>query len=139
MLIAVAVDERSPHAAVSEHLADAKCLLIVDPEQNQVTEVLEAADGGADLLFAKASAERDCEAIICGDIDKAAFDLLADNMITRYYGWGATASQAVRMMQERRLQLIRQSRQGDHCQGEEHWAELQRSADTLAAKQKPQP
>ena len=40
----------------------------------------------------------------------------------------------LRMMLDNRLQLIREARNGGHCAGEEHWAELQRTIDTLEKK-----
>ena len=131
MLIAIAVDERSPQAAVSEHLEEAKFLFIVETEQQQVVKVLEAGPERPDLQWAQATLSQGCEAIICGDIGREAYDLLADNMLTRYYGWGANASQAVRLMADNRLQLIRESRDGGRCQGEDHWAELQRCIDAV--------
>ena len=97
-------------------------------------KVLSCDADQADLLCAKSTVDENCEAIICGDMDVKAFNLLADHMITRFYGWGATASQAVRMMLDNQLQLIREARNGGHCQGEEHWAELQRAIDTLEKK-----
>ena len=134
MRISVAVMDRTAKAPVCEHLEDAKYLFIVETDQNEVLKVLSCAEGRADLLAAKATVDEGCEAIICGDMDVEAFNLLADNMISRFYGWGATASQAVRMMLDNRLQLIREARNGGHCQGEEHWAELQRTIETLEKK-----
>lgn len=134
MLIAVAVTDRTAKAPVCEHLEDAKYLFIVETDRNEVLKVLSCDEGQADLLCAKSTVDENCEAIICGDMDVEAFDLLADNMISRFYGWGATASQAVRMMLDNRLQLIREARNGGHCAGEEHWAELQRTIETLEKK-----
>lgn len=134
MRIAVAVMERSPQAAVCEHLEEAKYLFIVETDQNQVLKVLGCGEDQADLMCAKAAVDENCEAIICGDLRREAFDLLADHMLTRYYGWGATASQAVRLMLDNRLQLIREARDGGRCQGEEHWAELQRTIEALEKK-----
>lgn len=134
MRISVAVLERTAQAPVCEHLEDAKYLFIVETDSNEVLKVLSCADGQADLLCAKSTLDENCEAIICGDMDIEAFNLLADHMITRFYGWGATASQAVRLMLDNRLQLIREARNGGHCQGEEHWAELQRTIKALEKK-----
>lgn len=134
MLIAVAVMERSPQAPVCRHLEEARFLFIVETDSNQVLKVLACEADQADMTCAKATAEENCEAIICGDMDIRPFDLLADHMITRYYGWGATASQAVRLMLDNRLSLIREARNGGHCRGEDHWAELQRTINTLENK-----
>lgn len=134
MLIAVAVTDRTAKAPVCEHLEDAKYLFIVETDRNEVLKVLSCDADQADLLCAKSTVDENCEAIICGDMDVKAFNLLADHMITRFYGWGATASQAVRMMLDNRLQLIREARNGGHCEGAEHWAELQRTIDTLEKK-----
>ncbi|MDO5116486.1 MAG: NifB/NifX family molybdenum-iron cluster-binding protein [Synergistaceae bacterium] len=135
MLISVAVDERSPRGAVSEHLEGSKYLLIVETESKEVVRVLNCKGQDADMKCAQAAIDAGCEAIICGDIGRRAYDLLADNMISRYYGWGADASQAVSLMQDNRLQLIREARDGGHCHGKEHWAELQRCIETLDKKQ----
>ena len=134
MRISVAVMDRTAQAPVCEHLEDAKYLFIVETDRNEVLKVLSCAEGRPDLLCAKTTVDESCEAIICGDMDVEPFNLLADNMISRFYGWGATASQAVRMMLDNRLQLIREARNGGHCQGEDHWAELQRTIETLEKK-----
>lgn len=134
MLISIAVSEATPQAPVAEHLEEAKYLFIVETEENQVLKLLECDEGPADLLCAKSTVDQGCEAIICGDMGLEAYNLLADHMITRYYGWGATASQAVRLMADNKLQLIRESRDGGHCGAEEHWAELQRTVEALENK-----
>ncbi|MBR2782681.1 MAG: NifB/NifX family molybdenum-iron cluster-binding protein [Firmicutes bacterium] len=134
MRIAVAVTERTAKAPVCEHLEEAKYLFIVETDSNEVLKVLSCGEEQADLMCAKATLDENCEAIICGDMDLPAFNLLADHMITRYYGWGANASQAIRMMLDNRLQLIRESRSGGHCEGVDHWADLQRTMEALEKK-----
>ncbi|MBR5429680.1 MAG: NifB/NifX family molybdenum-iron cluster-binding protein [Firmicutes bacterium] len=134
MRIAVAVMDRSAHAPVCEHLEDTKYLFIVETDRNEVLKILTCGEGPADLMCAKAALDEDCEGIICGDMDLEAFNLLADHMISRFYGWGADASQAIRLLRDNRLQLIRESRSGGHCEGAEHWAELQRTIEALEKK-----
>ena len=134
MRISVAVMDRNAKAPVCEHLEEAKYLFIAETDSNEVLKVLGCDADQADMMCAKATVDEGCEAIICGDMDLQPFNLLADNMITRYYGWGANASQAVRLMLDDRLELIREARNGGRCQGEEHWAELRRSIDTLENK-----
>ena len=134
MLIAVAVTDNKASSPVCEHLEEAKFLFIVETDENRVLKVLTCDGERPDLVCAQATADENCEAIICGDMGLEAFNLLADRMITRYYGWGATASQAVHLMLDNRLQLIREARDGGRCQGEAHWAELQRTIETLEKK-----
>ncbi|MBO7667087.1 MAG: NifB/NifX family molybdenum-iron cluster-binding protein [Firmicutes bacterium] len=134
MRIAIAVLDRTAKAPVCEHLEEAKHLFIVETDQNEVLKIIDCGSEGADLQCARATLDENCEAIICGDMKLAAFDLLADHMISRYYGWGATASQAVRLMLDNRLQLIREAVDGGHCKGEDHWAELQRTIKALENK-----
>lgn len=135
MLISLAVSAATPQAPVSEHLEQAKYLFIVEADNNQVVRVLECPAEAADIFCARTTIDQGCEAIICGDMSLAAYNLLADNLVTRYYAWGAGASQSVALMKDNRLQLIRESREGGHCKAEAHWQELQRSIDTVADKE----
>lgn len=57
--------------------------------------------------------ESDCEALIIGNIEQPAFELLADAQITRYRGAGYSAKDALVMMDNNRLQLIRNFKGGD--------------------------
>lgn len=57
--------------------------------------------------MARKIVEQDCEAVVCGSIEKPAFEVLAAAQVTRYMGAGLVAITALRLMEEYQLDLIR--------------------------------
>lgn len=117
--IAVAI-ETTEAMAITAKLAEAPHLMLVDVEKYAILEIISSSDPAArDISFAEQVVKWDCEAIICGDIDQAAFEILADQGVTRYLGAGHSALEAIELMNAYRLPLIKEYNGGEGCQGEE--------------------
>ncbi len=128
MKIAVAAEAREAKALIPAKLADANYLFIVETDDFAVKTVFPAPEKPPDVYFARMAVEKDCEAIICGDIEEEAFEILAGVGVSRYLGAGENASRAVKLMQARALPLIREyfggpgpeAHQHGVCGGHEH-------------------
>ena len=59
------------------------------------------------LVFARKVVEHDCEAVICGPMEKEAFEIVAGAGVTRYLGSGHTVQHAYSYMNRYKLELIR--------------------------------
>lgn len=119
MKISLAVSGNQANSLVPERLDQASHLFIADPEKFEVLRIYCLDDGmGRDIAFAKRTIDEDCEAIICGEIEEQAFELLAKACVSRYLGAGYTASQAVRLINRDQLPLIREYSGGPGCAGE---------------------
>ncbi len=118
MKISVATSGREADAPIPAGLADASHLFIVDVEKFEVVRILAGAVEKRDLAFAEWTVEADCEAIICGEIERDAFECLARACVSRYLGSGETASRAIRLMNAYQLPLIREYKGGPGCPGE---------------------
>lgn len=112
MNIAIATLGPETKSPVPEELSQATHLFLVDVEQFQVTEIIPAPKTGADVFFAKKTVAADCEAILCGDIEKQAFEILAKASVSRYNAAGCTPTQAVRLMNAYQLPVIREYKGG---------------------------
>ena len=106
MKIATAMEAGHVDAVIPAQLEAAECLFIIDVEGFEVLEIL-SAENDKSVTFARATIDRDCEAIICGEIPDDAFEILSNACVTRFDGTGLTASQAVRMMNANQLPLFR--------------------------------
>ncbi len=116
MLMSIATLEGSPYSVVPPHLEDARYLLIVEMDTHECLEVLDGRKKQKpDVFFARMTANRDCEAIICGDIRQEAFDILANKQITRYNGTGLAAQDVRKRVMTNNLPLIRDYRGGVGC------------------------
>ena len=116
MHISIAVLENQPSALVANELQQAHCLLIFETTTNEVVGLFnEVNNTRPDIAFAKATIDRKCEAIICGEIEKEAFEPLAREMITRYNGQGLEVNEAIRLFDAGLLPLIRDYSGGTGC------------------------
>lgn len=107
---------------VTERLSEADKLLIIDEDEMSVVKIiLQERPEGRDVEFANQTVEYDCEAIICGKIDKEAFDIIADAGVSRYLGTGSEALKSIKLMQAYKLPLIREYDGGSGCRGAEIW------------------
>jgi len=120
MKIAVATMDRESKAMIPETLAEAKYLFIVETDDFAVKEILPAVPPDQDIRFAEQTVERGCEAIICGEIDEQAFEILAGEGVTRYLGAGQNASGSLKLMQARQLPLIREYAGGPGPEAHQH-------------------
>ena len=94
------------NGVVAGTFSEANHVVIMDAESGDFLK--EFARGKADdTELARMIAAEDPEAIITGELDKEPFEVIADEfMITRYYGAGLKASEALRLMNEYRLRII---------------------------------
>lgn len=115
MNIAVACDGRSLSDLVSDHFGSCKYLLIVDMETMSVNAIENAFDQKGTEL-SRIVNEHSCEAVITGELTPEAFDILADECVTRYRGGGMAANRALLSMERQELRLIKNTDGTDECQ-----------------------
>lgn len=120
MKIAVAAEGTDLDSQVSMEFA--KCLYLLVIEMNDLSfkvipneKVEDHSD--EDQLVEKVLAFN-CEAVITGHLEPKAFDRLANACITRYHGLGHTVQEALRLMDQNQLQIIRDSK--GFCSGHHH-------------------
>ena len=58
--------------------------------------------------------EYNCEAVITGNINQTAFNILADAYVTRYYGYGHSVKDALELSEKRLLKFIKEECATDH-------------------------
>ena len=120
MFIAVTTDGPDLSANVSETFESAAALLLVETDTMQF-EVFGNPGENVDVAFAQKIAEHDCEAVITGDITEKPFEMLVMACITRYYGYGHTAKEALDLMDAYKLEYIRNIERTDEgCGGHDH-------------------
>lgn len=109
MNIAVAADGKNFNSQVSERFENCEYLLIVNMESLSITAIenLEMPGYSAGASLVKEVLKYDCEAVIVGKIEPEAFDTLVDACVTRYSGFGNTVQKALELMQDRKLELIK--------------------------------
>lgn len=122
MKIAVTADGKSLDSMVSEEFAQCLYLLIVNMEDLSITAIknddLSVSSSGENL--ASEVLKYDCEAVITGSIKPLAFDRLADACITRYFGIGNSVQNAIELMKNRSLKLLRNYDGTEACGGHHH-------------------
>lgn len=114
MFIAVAADEQSMDSPVSEKFTSCRYLLIVDMDNMEFKTWENKNDPRGETMAHKIT-EYDCEAIITGDLTPQAFEIIAGDCVTRYDGRGHTVKNALVLMQQRELKLIRNPEGTDVC------------------------
>ena len=118
MHIAVTANGENLKSTVSDDFEKAEYLLIVDMPGLEFEAVKN--EGLSKDKLAEKIIEYDCEAVITGKIDPDCFEILAGEGITRYLGTGHKAEDALRMMEDYALNIIRNSEGTDICQGDHH-------------------
>ena len=117
MKISVATTGNQADSFIPSKSSTAKYLFIVDVEGFEVTHIYEAEPLNRDLAFAQRTIEENCEAIVCGEIRKEPFELLAGEGISRYNGAGKTATEAVKLFINDQLPMITDDIGGSGCPG----------------------
>lgn len=108
MKIAVAADGNTLEATIPGKFEESPFLLIVETDDGTYEAFKNPqAKGSAGLAMVKEIIKQDCEALISGTIEKQAFDKLMIAQVTRYLGVNCKAADALRMMDENRLDFIR--------------------------------
>jgi predicted Fe-Mo cluster-binding NifX family protein len=129
MKIAVAVDTIE-EMIITAKLAEAPHLILVDVDKYTILETISQSDpADRDISFAEQSVKWDCEAIICGKIEQNAFEILAELGVSRYLGTGHSAIEAIKLMEDYNLPLIKEYNGGEGCKGEKIYKELKKQGE----------
>lgn len=115
MKIAFTSNEGSLDGIVSERFEEGSFLIIVETDNLSLEVYPKIDEEGLD--FVKKIIDNKCEAIITGSIEEAAFEPLASAGITRMKGTGYTIKESLRLMDQIKLEYIRDFRGG---KGEHH-------------------
>ncbi|MBV7274110.1 NifB/NifX family molybdenum-iron cluster-binding protein [Clostridium sp. PL3] len=118
MNIGVVSEGKSLDSQVSEKFEKCVCLLIVNMNDLSITAINNDESSGENLT--NEILKYDCEAVILGNIDKRAFDILADACVTRYYGVGHSVKKALELMKKGSLKLIKNHDGTNDCSGHHH-------------------
>lgn len=105
MKIAVTCENMEINGLVPKTFRDSEFLMIIDADKNQIFKIYGKQDPD-NMVFAKKVLEHDCEAIICGPMEKEPFELLADAGVTRYNGSGRKVQKAYDYMVRYQLPWI---------------------------------
>ena len=114
MLIAVAANGREAAALVSESYEESRSLLIIETDSDTIEAAYDAQDADG-LFFAERTLAHDCEAVVCGTMEKPGFEAIAANSITRYYGAGLPALEAAHAAEDNHLPLTTDHIGGSGC------------------------
>jgi predicted Fe-Mo cluster-binding NifX family protein len=116
MYIAVAADGINLISKVGD-LASCKYLLTVNMDNMDVNAIENSGDPQGEALAHKV-VDNNCEAIITGKLTSEAFEIIADNSVTRYYGRGYSVKEALALMDRYELKLIRNVEGTDECESQ---------------------
>lgn len=114
MYIAVAAEGNSLRSKVSNEFSCCKYLLIVNMDNMEVVAVDNDGDTEG-IALAHKTVDYQCEAVITGKLTQEAFDIIADDDITRYDGCDRSVREALELMNKNRLKLIKNVEGTDEC------------------------
>lgn len=122
MNIAVAAEGQSLDSQVSEKFEKCLYLLIVKMDDLSITAIKndESFGDSSGENLANEVLKYDCEALITGNIQPKAFDILADAYVTRYLGVGYSVQKALELMEKMSLEFIKTFDGKDSCGGHQH-------------------
>jgi len=120
MNIAITTSDATLDSSVFYDFAQSPYLLIVNVDTMAYTPVAHCVTAGSDQELARVVLEHRCEAVITGRLSEKAFDLLADDGVTRYAAGDMTAREALDAMESRQLTFIRTVDGSSPCGGGHH-------------------
>ncbi|MGD9950921.1 MAG: NifB/NifX family molybdenum-iron cluster-binding protein [Desulfobulbus sp.] len=120
MNIAVTASDPSLDSIIFEEFSQTPYLLIVNVETMECTSIKHVVSLGSDTALARSILEYRCEAVITGKLPEAAFDIIADDGVTRFFAENMSVKEALDAMDRRKLGLIRNPQGTDNCSGEHH-------------------
>ncbi len=106
MKIAICCETDNADGLVAADFQRAAWLLLVDTEKEAVYDAVRKQDE-ENLLFAAKIIDEKCEAVICGPIEKAPFEIMANAGVSRFDGSGRKAQRAYIRFRRNQLPLIR--------------------------------
>jgi len=120
MKIAMTMEGNVLESAVSSEFDTSPYLLVVRRSETGI-EVIEKIEDLTAEQLAQKIIDLNCEGIITGVFkNQPAFDLLADACLTRFLGVGHSGLEALEMMKQRTLPLIRNFEGTEGCSGDHH-------------------
>lgn len=105
MKIAVTCENMEINGLVPKTFKDSEYLMIIDADKNQIFKIYGKQDPD-NMVFAQKVLDHDCEALICGPLEKEPFELLAGAGVTRYNGSGHKVQTAYDKMNRYQLDWI---------------------------------
>jgi predicted Fe-Mo cluster-binding NifX family protein len=120
MNIAITTSGATLNSAVFREFAQTPYLLIVNVETMACTPISHTSSPGSDQDLARKVLEHRCEAVITGKLNGEAFELLADDGVTRFVAADMSARDALDAMERRELGLIRNPDGSTTCCGGHH-------------------
>jgi len=118
MYIAVTTDGDNLESKVSSIFGACQYLLIVDMTDMSLKAIKNEGLSRGETLAQKI-VDLDCEAVITGDFAAGEFNILAEDYITRYYGFGYSGNEALELMDKNALEYIKNFGTND-CGGAHH-------------------
>ncbi|MHB8072437.1 hypothetical protein E4K67_07715 [Desulfosporosinus fructosivorans] len=114
MKIAIATNGDSLKSLVAEEYENSSFLLVVETDDLSF-EVYKNAGcrEGSELKITRKIIERGCEALICGSIEQADFEPITQAQVTRYYGAHYSVKDALNLMENYQLDIIREYKGGE--------------------------
>lgn len=117
--IAVATADATVYGAIPVLYQDATHLLIMDADTDEVLEIVDGsgkAPAERGIWLANKVVELDCEALLCGGLERGPFAILAEeNSVTRYDAADLNVLDAVNWMNNNALDLITDFIGGTGC------------------------
>lgn len=120
MNIAVTTIDPTLDSLVCADFAQTPYLLIVNVATMACTPIAHAIAPGSDCVLARTVLAHRCEALITNALTENAFDILADDGVTRYAATSMSAREALEAMERRELDLIRSTDGLGACSGSHH-------------------
>ncbi|MCL1804701.1 MAG: NifB/NifX family molybdenum-iron cluster-binding protein [Clostridiales bacterium] len=117
--IAVATADATVYGAIPVLYRDATHLLIMDADTDEVLEIVDGSSRGPGergVWLARQVVGFDCEALLCGGLEREPFAILAEeNSVTRYDAADLNVLDAVNWMNNNALDLITDFLGGAGC------------------------
>lgn len=119
MKIAVTCENQEIRGLVPSTFKKSPFLMIIDADRNEIVKIYGKQDE-ENMVFARKVLEHDCEALICGALEKEPFELLANAGVTRYDGSGHKVQKAYDYMHRYQLKWISDYIGGPGAHGHSH-------------------
>jgi predicted Fe-Mo cluster-binding NifX family protein len=120
MNIAIAAMDSTLDGMVSAEFAQTPYVLIVTVETMVCTPIAHVVSPGSDCALARTALAHRCEALIANTLTEKAFNILADDGVTRYAATDMSAREALEAMERRELEVIRNPDGSGACSGSHH-------------------
>lgn len=120
MNIAITADGATLDSTVFYEFSQTPYLLIVNVDTMTCTPIAHTCRPGSDEQLAQTIVEHRCEAVITGKFEEKAFNVLADDGVTRYAAADMSALESLEKMDTRQLELIRNPEGTATCSGDHH-------------------